>query len=378
MGEDLKPRIVVSGVNLVDLGPLSIYRDALVALVEACGDRYEIFALVQRASLFNIPGVTFYEFPRVKGSWLRRLKFEYFDSLRLSRDIQPDTWIAMHDITPRVECTRQFVYCHNPSPFYRFSIREAFLDPKFGVFVLLYRLLYRLFLKRNSAIIVQQDWIRREFIKRYKARKVIIAHPTVASASIHPNPSESAPGSPYRFLYPAHSRTFKNHELLLRAVRQLESQGVSGFEVLLTIDANSNRCGADLFRRYSDLHNVRWLGRLSRERVYELYGEVDCLVFPSKLETWGLPLTEFKTTGKPILAVDLPYAHETIGSYGRVVFFDEKEPTLLANTMEGAIQGTLPWQTSTAIPIREPYASDWRALWESLFPDLRFRPLDSE
>jgi len=33
----------------------------------------------------------------------------------------------------------------------------------------------------------------------------------------------------------------------------------------------------------------------------------------------GMPITEFKATGKPILAADLPYAHETIGEYGQVV-----------------------------------------------------------
>ncbi len=364
----MRPRIVVSGVNLVDFGPLSVYRDALQSLVQACGDRYEIFALVQREGLLAIPGVTYLEFPGIKASWRRRLHFEYFESLRISRELRPELWIAMDNVTPRVHCDCQVVYCHNPTPFYPFKWRETFLDPKFGAFTLFFGFLYGIFLQRNSAVIVQQDWIRREFQKRYRARNVIVAHPTVDVPPLLEPVRARSSDEMYRFFYPALSRTFKNHELLLEAVRLLEGRGVGGFELLLTVDAASNRCGADLFRRYSSLRSVRWLGTIARERVYRIFGESDCLVFPSKLETWGLPLTEFKTTGKPILAVDLPYAYETIGSYDQIAFFGAEDPAGLASLMEGAVKGTLAWQPVSATPVSEPYAADWLALWSLLLP----------
>ncbi len=364
----MKPRIVISGVNLVDLGPLAIFREALSSLVMSCGDRYEVIALVQRKAALGVVGVTYLEFPNVKGSWLKRLQFEYFQSLEISRSIRPDLWIAMHDITPRVECRQQFVYCHNPSPFYQFSIRETLLDPKFGMFTLFYRFLYGIFLHRNAAVLVQQEWIRKEFEERYGVRNVVVAHPTLMEPKL-PELNHSQT-NPYRFFYPAFPRTFKNHELILSAVKLLEDRGLRDFEVLLTVDAESNRCGADLVRRYSTLRSVQWLGSLSQPQVYESYGESSCLLFPSKLETWGLPLTEFKATGKPILAADLPYAHETIGTYGAVEFFNIDDPSQLADLMAQAIKGTLQWRSVCANPIPQPFARDWLSLWELLVPEI--------
>ena len=365
----MKPRIVVSGVNLVDFGPLAVLREAILTLVEVCGDRYEIVAMVNKASLIAVGRVTYEEYPDVKGSWLRRLKFEYIDSRKISLRLRPVLWIAMHDITPRVACKRQVVYCHNPAPFYRFNPREARLDPKFGMFVLFYRFLYGLFLQRNEAVIVQQQWLRRAFQRIYDVKRVIVATPATTSTPLRHFSTSASEGVVYRFFYPAFARTFKNHELLLEAVAGLEGRGVKGFELLLTVNAESNRFSTALFQKYRRLSSVRWLGSISRDRVFELYAQSDCLLFPSKLETWGLPISEFKPTGKPILAVDLPYAYETVGNYEKAAFFDGNDATGLADLLLSVMNGTHVWQPVKAEAPAEPYAPDWQGLWRMLLPD---------
>ncbi|WP_250854924.1 hypothetical protein [Escherichia coli] len=45
------------------------------------------------------------------------------------------------------------------------------------------------------------------------------------------------------------------------------------------------------------------------------------MCFPSKLETWGLPLSEAKTYKKWIFAADLPYAHEVLYNYSKLDIF---------------------------------------------------------
>ena len=54
--------------------------------------------------------------------------------------------------------------------------------------------------------------------------------------------------------------------------------------------------------------------------MYEKYNKIDCLIFPSKLETWGLPISEFMAFDKPMLIADLPYAHETAAGAKYVAF----------------------------------------------------------
>ena len=101
---------------------------------------------------------------------------------------------------------------------------------------------------------------------------------------------------------------------------------MEGFDIWLTIDGSENQYAAKLRSEYSGLRSVSWLGIMPRDRILLRYAKADCLLFPSKLETWGIPISEFQQTGKPMLVIDLPYAHETVGSYHAVSFFPEATP----------------------------------------------------
>jgi glycosyltransferase involved in cell wall biosynthesis len=109
---------------------------------------------------------------------------------------------------------------------------------------------------------------------------------------------------------------------------------------------------------------------MPRAEVMRLYGEADCLIFPSKLETWGMPITEFKTTGKPILAANLPYAHETVANYDKAAFFDTEDVEELVQLMWKASVGEQVFQSVEQKPIAPPYSHDWKTLWNILLhPD---------
>ena len=363
----MKPRIVLSGVNFTDMGPLTVFREAIASLAQTYSTTYEIIALVHNESLFDIPGVTFIEYPEIKASWFKRLRFEYYECRGISQRIKPRLWFAMHDITPNVMAEIRAVYCHNPSAFYSFSLKEARLDWKFGVFTLLYRFLYGVNIKANDFVVVQQEWMRSQFQLRYGVRSVVVAHPSIDQLVVRvADNTNNRPDELYRFFYPAYPRTFKNIEQILSAARILENSGFKQFEVWLTMDGTETRYAAKLVREFSSLITVRWLGLLPRAEVLRLYGEADCLVFPSRLETWGMPITEFKATGKPILAAELPYAHETVGEYGRVAFFSTKSDAELALMMKQAALGAPIFRPAKERHIAPPFSRDWEELWKVL------------
>jgi glycosyltransferase involved in cell wall biosynthesis len=156
--------------------------------------------------------------------------------------------------------------------------------------------------------------------------------------------------------------------VILRAARLLEQDGFHNFELWLTFDGSVNCYAAEIATQFSELKSVRWLGLLPRTRVFELYQEADCLLFPSKLETWGLPITEFKTTGKPILAADLSYAHETVGSYDQVAFFDPENDVGLADIMKSAASNEPIFSVVRADPIAPPSSKTWVELWSLILP----------
>jgi len=80
-------------------------------------------------------------------------------------------------------------------------------------------------------------------------------------------------------------------------------------------------------------------------------------VFPSLLETWGLPISEAKEYAKPIILADLPYAHETLGSYNCARFFNPYSVTDLVNIFEDIIDGKAVFEEVDYIQNEQFY--DW-------------------
>ena len=99
----------------------------------------------------------------------------------------------------------------------------------------------------------------------------------------------------------------------------------------------------------------------------ELYDNADALVFPSKVETWGLPITEFGRYGRPILLADLPYAHETAGGLLQTAYFSPDDANELANLMKKVIEETygsfMPTPITNPTP---PIANTWAKLFDEL------------
>ena len=135
-----KQKIVVSGINMVEGGIFTILDNCLQKLVEYdTKNDLEIYALVNDKSRFNYPSIQFLEFPKSKKYWITRLYYEYYYFKKLSNKLNIDIWFSLHDMTPNVQCAKQFVYCHNPCMFYKPSLKEWFLDYKMGVFSIFYK-----------------------------------------------------------------------------------------------------------------------------------------------------------------------------------------------------------------------------------------------
>ena len=352
-------RMVVSAVNLVEGGTLAVLLRFLQSARSTLSSEWQIIALVHKSSLVQIPGVETIAFPAVKGSWLRRIWFEYWQCLALSKTLNADLWLAMHDMTPRVKARRQAVYCHNPMPFYRMSVAEIRLAPRLLLFNLLYGTLYRINIRRSDAVIVQQEWLRCEFERRFGVRHVIVARPM--SEGRHSG-LRAQRHSGRIFFYPAFPRVFKNFELIGEAVRWLERQADWQGEVRITLLGNENAYATHVHALYSNLKTLKFVGLQSSEAMTAQYGEADCLLFPSRLETWGLPLTEAKAHGLAVLAADLPYARETVGTYDAAAFFDVADPIALGRLMLTFQRAELTFVPHSFEPPREPYAADWPSL----------------
>jgi glycosyltransferase involved in cell wall biosynthesis len=351
-------RLVISAVNFTEGGPLTVLREAVDAATKYFPD-WEVIVAVNRVGLIPPSRAKEIAFPETKTSWLRRLRLEWFGFRRLSRELKPDVWLSLHDITPRVQARRQYVYCHNPAPFCTVTVPLEALDRSFSLFRRFYGLLYRCFIHRNTAIIVQQQWLRDEFKKRFKVRQVIVAHPTSPVDQVAQHRSDAPPRT---FFYPAFPRVFKNIELLGECAARLESKPAWSGKILITLDGSENAYARTMHERYGHLRSLVFLGLQDRPQMEALYSECDAVIFPSLLETWGLPISEAKARNIPVLAADLPYARETVGNYDAIRFFDPQDAESLAELLLNLHLGAESLGSARRSAPDAPFAADWKSL----------------
>ena len=372
-----KKTIVLSGINLIEGGPLTVYEECLRCIEKYFLENYEIVALVHNRELFSEfdSRIKFIEFMDSKKSYLKRFYYEYFYFKRLSKKLKPYLWFSLHDMTPNVAADKRAVYCHNPIIFYDVKRKDMINEFKMFMFSKFYKYIYKINIKKNNFVVVQQDWIRKRFKKIFKIKNVVVAHPNVVIDDSNNN-YKNTKIVKNSFLYPSFSRIFKNFEVICKAVEILENKNIENFKVYLTIDGNENIYSKEIVEKYGRLKCIEFIGLQTRENLMKYYSKIETVIFPSKLETWGLPISEAKAFGKNIILADLEYAHETLGTYEKVMFFGPDDAEKLAEKMEMLINDdenmkNIEFDGNIEKNIEKPFCKNWKELFDILILDNR-------
>lgn len=327
---DEKKNIVISAINIREGGALTILRDCLNFLSSSPISRlYRVIALVHRKDIANFPNINYIEFPDSAKSWIKRLYYEYFYFNKISQNIHPFLWLSLHDMTPYVKADIQAVYMHNPSIISKIKFTDLKFDKKYILFAFFYKYLYRINIKKNKYCIVQQNWFKNVCLKKLglPESKMIVARP---KQSITEQQWSKKTRKYKNFFYPAYPRPFKNFETICEAVKIIENYGIKDLKFYLTVDENCGEYGKWIYHKYKDIKSLYFLGILSPDKVNDFYLNSDCLIFPSRLETWGLPISEFLSSERPMIIADEPYAHETAAGGKQVAFFNTNDPYSLS------------------------------------------------
>lgn len=363
--------IVVSAVNLRKGGTLTILRNCLAYLSElAQTGNYKVIALVHKKELAYYPGIEYMELPWTLKSWFLRLWCEYVTMSKISKQLAPVyLWLSLHDTTPNVKAERRVVYCHNSFPFYPWKWKELFLNYKIVCFAWFTKYIYQINIHKNFRVLVQQQWMREWFMQKFhlNIEQVIVTLPTPV-VSMTQNKGTKEPSSVYTFLYPSYGDINKNFELLCHATALLEKEiGKDKFKVILTLSGTENKYTRWLYKKWGKISSLDFAGYMDRKRLYDTYAKADCLVFPSKVETWGLPISEFAEFGKPMLLADLPYTHETAAGSKQTAFFKIEDVEKLKEYMKRlAFQDTSVLSEVPQKDIMPPKTSSWEELFNML------------
>lgn len=273
--------------------------------------------------------------PWTKKSWFHRLYCDYIYMPRLIKKVGIEEVLSLQNIGIPGCKVFQTVYVHNAIPFteHRFSLRK---DPFLWVYQnVIGRMTYHS-LKHADKIIVQTEWMKEKIVNRCK-----VAAEKISVERVMPKQHETVQRSKTQhpiFFYPATPYRFKNIDIIVEACKRLKAEGIEHYEVVLTIEGAENKIAAgfmDEAKRYG--LPIKFVGRLKEESMKDYYSK-SILLFPSYLETVGLPLIEAQAFHAPILAADCLYAHEAVGTYQSVTFFPYSSDEKLAEEMKAYIE----------------------------------------
>jgi len=115
----------------------------------------------------------------------------------------------------------------------------------------------------------------------------------------------------YDFIYVATGHGYKNHTLLINAWINLARNGFFP-RLCLVLRATSD---AQLIKYIKNIAaenslSIIILADLVHNDVLSVYGKSKCLIYPSLVESFGLPLVEASLLGLDIIASDLDYVFE--------------------------------------------------------------------
>ena len=226
----------------------------------------------------------------------------------------------------------QVIYYHQP-----LTISSHKWNPlKREEFILFcYRYFYHYFVKcylrENTHVVVQIPFIKNGFLRKFDipSENVHIIPPKIEYAN-YDKVLDIAKEDDKRvhIIYPATGVVYKNHIVLLKALRLLKEEDSVQYKkirLFFTLKEGDNK-KIDKYRKKWRLEDVIVLrGRMPFQKLLSCYKNMDALLFPSYIETVGLPLLEAAGSGMMIKAADLPYAHEVLQGYEGVSYVNYKD-----------------------------------------------------
>ncbi len=360
-----RSNIVVSGINIQGGGSLTILESILNSLNKLDSSRFRVIAILSSELKFDLrknSNIRFHWVQSYSYGYFRKIFYEYVVLNLISKKLLPDLWISMNGFTPIVASKAQVTYFHNVSIFYEASLREYILEPTLLIFKMFMSKFISFNIKKNSYIIVQQAWIRNRFSSRFgfPSENIIVSWPLLQEENkyLMKYPVNKTRDN-FVFFYPALPRVFKNFELIIGAFEELLKY-FPNCELWLTMKGSENIYARLLRQRCKNILNVRFLGLQSRHQMTDLYKNASCLIFPSKLESWGLPVSEAKTYGLPILSSDSLHLTESVGDYDQVLLFDQGSVSDCTLKMRLALEGK--WKINKIDKIEPPFSNSWEDL----------------
>jgi glycosyltransferase involved in cell wall biosynthesis len=335
-----KTIIIVNGIGLSGGGKLIL--DQFCCEVEKL-DNFEVILFVN----FNWKTYSNIQIVReIHSDFISRLKFNNsgLQDWITNNSISPSCFISFNNLGVNIyNSVPQILYFHQSlSLVYPWSNINFLRDRNIWFYGIFFPYVIKFFLKRNSIIVVQTGWMKDAFFNRFKIAKEQIHVFKPVFELVKTGRILKEIDNKCIFFYPAGYCDYKNHMEIVNAIKYIKENSPIQFEkiiVFFTIDEKTK-----LFKEVQRLglqDSFRFLGNIPYDKVCQIYQNTSALLFPSLIESFGLPLLEAANFSLKIITIESSYSREVLNGYQGAVYIASGDTPIWANEIVKVVDDKL-------------------------------------
>ena len=321
--------IIVNNPAAKEGGALTILKNFLEIIYNSqCNNKFYIFVSLEELKRFEKENIKIIVIG--KQNFKQRILWDNYGIKKYlkSNNIKPNLFLSLQNTGVNLpKNIQQLLYFHQAIPLS--EKKWSFLKKEERIYWFyknIYPFFIRQYLDRVDKIIVQTQWIREGFSRKfdYKIDNILLDKPIIKISDI--DKIEKIPKNKFRIFYPAAPLIYKNHKIIIESLRELKKEIENldkKVEYIFTFSRGENLELDKLLKKYQLENIVKLIGKIPYERVLSYYKSSDLMIFPSYIETLGLPLLEAQKFNLKILTIDLPYTREVINKYEKVTYLKE-------------------------------------------------------
>ncbi|MGJ0363442.1 glycosyltransferase [Aliarcobacter cryaerophilus] len=356
--------IFVNATALITGGGLVTLKQFLENIPEDINFKYFIFcsdySLQEEYNKKNVK----YIYPKYK-TGLKRLYWDMYGFQKWSNDncIKPDLVISLQNTTVKFYNKEipQISYIMQAIPFVN---KNWNLFKKQERTLWFYKNIYPFFMSMNLGkkhyVVTQSKWIKYEFSNKFNfpLEKIFAIRPVIKLNDS--TEKMNFDKNTFNIFCPSSAFIYKNNIEIVNALTYLKlgDYDISKIRIHITVNSNDDSVLMNTIIKNKLSDNFNFIGRICYQDMLKFYSSCDLVVFPSYLETFGLPLLEAASFGKPILAANEGYAQEVISDYEGAQLLDINSPEIWAKAILKTLNNS---------KVYKKYKADFKESWKDFF-----------
>ncbi|WP_220766158.1 glycosyltransferase, partial [Shewanella sp. MBTL60-112-B2] len=304
--------------------------------------RYHYFCFIPKGlNLQKSNNVSFVEVSKL--GWFKRILWDsyFFEKQLKTHGVNPVKIISLQNTSINSD-KEQIIYLHQPLPFS--SVRWSFLKKEqFKLFLYkhFYKFFILLYVRNNTVFVVQTNWMKSALCStsNINENRVHVIKPDIELPNVVPddNPKKTA-SIHHTLLYPATPLFYKNHQIILDSLKIIKARNeISNIKFQVTFKPEEYKSFSESVNQYGLNDNVDYLGTIPYGELIQKYQSASMVLFPSYVETFGLPLAEGATLRKPVLCSDFPFSRDVLNGYPGATYLDYKDPLAWADAITNTL-----------------------------------------